>query len=665
MAGGASAVMGPAVGDGPGSAELEALRRVREWARTGLAWYQEVDPGLWRTMPVRTDVEITLTPDGEDMLVQESEKMRLAAVRIGPSTDAPPMMYAAILSNILQALAKRHARLRGEPTEHAREMMRWLSGVLRELMCRGVERELQEKLGIEDWLARYPAPKERAYRREILERQVDAALGRTYDGSAVGIFAKMEKTANQSSETLIEGSLATATKPRGIQNPRPPQPEVGLEFYFAQTVLKHHVLNGEVFEATVPDKQQPGKVRKILASVKYSCTDTPEERAAWVLKHAGLHLFASDKAAFDGTFGELAADTVAHVFEPAFAKEVREWHKSCRRTRGTGFMRKDGKLYTTFKYKMGAQRRSGDWDTSSGNSTWNGLVEIACFADMGACEVHVLVLGDDCVVAVRMLPGLERPTNEQCVAAGVEYAMEVEPVQIAAADSPTWLRVDFCSQMIWAGPTGWTMAPKIWRSFAKFAWAFSHKQPKALLLEMRAASADALKRTANVPVLRALHGAFAPAHLQQETCGRSLEINRMLFSARYGLTAEQQIALEKQFLSDPLAQMPTWAGDALSAAENGKPAETIGDGVHCLTSVAATRIPWVRVLLAEHPSWAQLSQEFVEANRNCRQHERAPPVVLWRVNEFAREANGSSVKEVLKFADLEAAAGQPWPLCIA
>jgi len=491
--------------------------------------------------------------------------LRMGGVRVGPTLLPPAEIFSPSVINARVAMAKRHARPRATPDPVAMAEARKLGEALKQRLPGGKTpgKPLVEPTeSLEEFLARYPGAKAEAYRRMHEKQCSDRWGGSLPNASKVQLMVKKEYTMSKGDP---------AHKVRGIQSPVVRNVAVGRQFYHAQVALKQNVMNGEMFDVELFG-------RKVSVSIKYGSDLTPEQKAAKIIELAGQgQLYCTDCAAFDGTFHGEAAEIVRDIFAPVLNKEARKHHKQCATTSGTCQAKspfRPGRIMA-FKFKLtDTQRRSGDWDTSSGNSLWNAILQVITFAQLGATTIRVLVIGDDCVVSVRWPDGRPegRVPDAELKAAGLRLGMELEPVVISDGDTPAWLRADYCSAFVWYGNLGVpTCIGKLYRTLSKWSWCDPRKNPEQVQRERVAAALDALRMGANhVPVLRAFYRTFVRREDWPVDEPNVYAANMELFKARYGLSEEQVEKEETRLLTHRMCTLSQPVVDALAFAEIGQ-----------------------------------------------------------------------------------------------
>jgi len=117
------------------------------------------------------------------------------------------------------------------------------------------------------------------------------------------------------------------------------------------------------------------------------------------------------------------------------------------------------------KYQVGYTRKSGDQNTSVGNSIINGIVTTAVLNKHGLTGTMV-VLGDDNLIVVE---GRVK-VNEQSIIDSFEAYGFKAKVKVAYE----WHEVEFCSSLFWPVQDGYVLGPKIGRRLPKVGFNLRH-----------------------------------------------------------------------------------------------------------------------------------------------------------------------------------------------
>jgi hypothetical protein len=157
------------------------------------------------------------------------------------------------------------------------------------------------------------------------------------------------------------------------------------------------------------------------------------------------------------------------------------------KTRGIG---RHGTYYT-----VSATRKSGDPNTSCGNSMMTGYVLLSMFHRLNIptnCW-RAIILGDDVVLLVR------RSRRFSVEEVRIEFAlagMEAEPI---LREDP--IDLTFCSQRFWPTGDGTVLGPKVGRFLSKFAWTLADTRGDRLLQLARGNALGLYNSCRHVPVV--------------------------------------------------------------------------------------------------------------------------------------------------------------------
>jgi len=209
--------------------------------------------------------------------------------------------------------------------------------------------------------------------------------------------------------------------------------------------------------------------------------------------HRGGVLLKNDISRWDSSLSQSAVGLAHKLYEacgcPAFVVDV----LLTRQVTIARFRTKAG----TWKVKVDGDRRSGDTETSGGNSVLNGIVTWHCYATLDMPIEYLMVLGDDngSVASKWVCPRQLHAFDELMLEFGLKSDIQcVEPWEF-----------EFCSQIMYPVENGdWVLGPKIGRVIAKTFW-----DPKNLPWEKAKQWAGevalCLERDAHfVPILRVL-----------------------------------------------------------------------------------------------------------------------------------------------------------------
>jgi len=147
------------------------------------------------------------------------------------------------------------------------------------------------------------------------------------------------------------------------------------------------------------------------------------------------------------------------------------------------------------KYKVPYTRKSGDPNTSCGNSIINGMVTKFVLHTLNLDNNKMLVQGDDNLVVIeqqfspRKRRELEREIKTIMLSLGFEVKLKI---------TTQWYDCEFCSSLFWPVSDGFVLGPKIGRRLPKMGFSLTRLnkgQVKGMLL-------GAVKECKFVPILR-------------------------------------------------------------------------------------------------------------------------------------------------------------------
>lgn len=214
----------------------------------------------------------------------------------------------------------------------------------------------------------------------------------------------------------------------------------------------------------------------------------------YITTHGSCVVFEDDFSFFDGS-----------ITLPAVKYKLKLYNKFHPPKRTARALSKQvecrGKTPHGVKYKDEAKTKSGDGDTSVGNTIYNQSVHLHTIKKSSkktAKEVYdnmtTIVLGDDNLMITHL--------------SFAQYIADAEPLLRQLGLVPKMKRVDdwrlaeYCSGWFYPSSSGYVYGPKIGRTLTKSAWS---RQPEANPQAWAKAVALGLKRdTAHIPITRAL-----------------------------------------------------------------------------------------------------------------------------------------------------------------
>lgn len=336
------------------------------------------------------------------------------------NTGAPADMISPVwngsLANIKAALGKRHARaIKYRPCAEFRQFAADVTATLAPQLRDAVAVVRGEKdeagrfnkhnvhvLTFEEWVRRFPQEKLDTYVRQNNKFVNDRCKLRE-----ATCFVKFEAS----------GGKEDAAKPRGIQGTSWP------------LYGRYLMATAQCAVEAVLDGKTEYKTQDLAWKAKYSCGMTAEQLGSWVADRdrQSFDYVESDIKAFDGSFHELpnANETeLVKIMLPEYFPEYyaekrgkkvfmrptgrqfamhKEFEEASKATHGRVVMNYRGKQFVAAKFRIDGQRRSGDPQTSWGNSIWNTIIHLwasrTTLRRLGKnLYVEVIVLGDDSMV---------------------------------------------------------------------------------------------------------------------------------------------------------------------------------------------------------------------------------------------------------------------------
>lgn len=395
----------------------------------------------------------------------------LAYYNFGLPSEMISPVWASTLANVKAALGKRHARpIKHKPVAEfvsfSKEVQESIVQIAKKAMEVMATRAPNDTFGVDDvhyedfptWSARFNKTKKECYARQN---------NKFYDGSTTlskaHVFIKQEQSAGKED----------AAKPRGIQATDWP---IYVRYLMAKVQW--------ALEATL-DGKRLFKTRGMQWRAKYTCGMTSEQMADWIsdVSRRSWQYVEADIKAFDGSFHDLPNQRESELLcalLPEFVdvyyagvtgnqfcfyphKNKMALHKqitdASKETKGevTANTRYGNRVVREViaKYRIDGQRRSGDPQTSFGNSVWNITIHLwaayCVFRQFGVKNplVEIAVLGDDSVTRFAFITDLIHKIHgvyeKGVTTAGHEPAV--------AKHHAEWDMTSFCSRyLFWRTP---------------------------------------------------------------------------------------------------------------------------------------------------------------------------------------------------------------------
>jgi hypothetical protein len=148
-------------------------------------------------------------------------------------------------------------------------------------------------------------------------------------------------------------------------------------------------------------------------------------------------------------------------------------------------------------YSIPGTRKSGDPNTSCGNSLLNGLIHEALFRylEVPLEDTRTIVLGDDslCIIKTEHIHKIEK---DEVSAFFSLYGLDAKPKLTSNKHE-----IEFCSKLFWPTDSGTVLGPKLGRVLKKMGWSL---QPRRGLELYRHAKSVALNNIYSMYLLEPL-----------------------------------------------------------------------------------------------------------------------------------------------------------------
>lgn len=215
------------------------------------------------------------------------------------------------------------------------------------------------------------------------------------------------------------------------------------------------------------------------------------------------------------------------------------------------------------KYQVGYTRKSGDQNTSVGNSIINGIVTSAVLKRHGITGTMV-VLGDDNLIVVE--------GHHEFDTVAITNSFEDFGFKAKVKVAHDWHSVEFCSSLFWPVADGYTLGPKIGRRLPKVGFnlrRLTDTLVKGMLIGFEFETGELpCFRVYSTHCLKLLIKVEATEYIDPEQQFKIRTTNRPLFCdatadffyARYGITVEMAEATLKNSLRTALSikHMVSW-----------------------------------------------------------------------------------------------------------
>jgi hypothetical protein len=270
---------------------------------------------------------------------------------------------------------------------------------------------------------------------------------------------------------------------------------------------------------TVPMSKALAQAWAIGNDLCYASGCTPMDLGMWfalTLDELGAdcHFLETDFHRWDAHLSQEANDFEADIYEQFFhcPKQVVDLFRRQRASRGV--------TAHNIKYEVNGTRKSGDPNTSMGNSLLNGIAHYAILAELyGRGNFRLIVLGDDMLCGIRWTTYISSPLSsyrryhEWFEALGLIAESTIQNKHTASFCSQYFYRVHLSDRMMesflsrhpgayWAlSLDHYVLAPKPGRFLSKYGYAIGHptKMDEARL---RGVTLSLLPHAMAVPFIR-------------------------------------------------------------------------------------------------------------------------------------------------------------------
>lgn len=465
-------------------------------------------------------------------------------VNLGPELSTEGPIYANTVGNMEASFSTRHApELPYQPTlEFQQFALNYTDVVIKRLKTvRGCP------ISLNQWYKRYNQDKLKTYALQ------NNAYWKARDHTNVGFdvasaFIKVEPSVPKEE----------ALKPRIIQATQWPV-QSRYEAYKLQSRIK------QLFDGKTIIDLGNGKTFTCL----YAAGNTPEDHAQWLSQHCAKPIVECDIKKYDGSFHHLANECESQLLCSFLSENIQlrelqvgrdglehttnprertlnvhlEIKRAAHSTRGRVYKYIKGKKLLVAEYFVDNQRRSGDPQTSFGNTFWTTCVHVFAALSLGLDHVDVIILGDDSLTAldVDLLNG--PLSREKLLAAYEDRIKQCGHTPAVNWQSVAHSEVSFCSRKLIHTETGFSMAPGPGRYVAK-GFHLRTKPIAAQGLNTADALANAFVASkqdtydqggCNVPILRE---ALEPFVTTRAVCPTAYAANYRLLAQRYRLSRD-------------------------------------------------------------------------------------------------------------------------------
>lgn len=389
-------------------------------------------------------------------------------------TQPRPTVYANCIDNEIAAVVNRGCinRTDDEETESF-----WQMATEWERKFPTLSSDRVEPIPTEVWLKRFPGPRQEEHRRALAQETLAEV------NTASEAFDKRENALNFDAEGIV------LTDPRLIQGKSSMMQITLGPFFVSYSKFTARHWNGEVspnvpqtfFYASGTDANAIGR-----------WFDRSLKVAKRIAKQHGLFvvLIDLDQSRFDATVGIPALHYNLFMYErngmPTRSAALYRRAMSCRGVTAHGV-----------RYSVVGTRKSGEADTSVGNSALNKCVA-SIYAALYTKWTSMALLGDDNnTISVSSYP-------PQVAAAALRDVCQDAGFQPEAHVVTNPFDMTFCSSRFWPSNTGSILGPKIGRVVAKTFYAIRMVDHADAMAQVRGICLGMVNDVQHIPVLRAM-----------------------------------------------------------------------------------------------------------------------------------------------------------------
>jgi len=235
----------------------------------------------------------------------------------------------------------------------------------------------------------------------------------------------------------------------------------------------------------------------VEAPITYAAGLSSEQVGRWfdICKEQHYVFFKDDVKAWDASYSVPCIRAELSIYQMCGAMESHDRRKILEAQLDTW-----GVTTTGIRYGCAGTRKSGDPNTSCGNSLLNGLLHWSIIYRVHGGKdppFKMMVMGDDNVFGVQqdIAEGLAEKVNKGML----EYGFNSTCAQCDA-----FHQVEFCSGLFWPSEDGTVFGPKPGRIFARIGWTLTDVSPKDRKTFVKGVALGFAADVAHIPPLREL-----------------------------------------------------------------------------------------------------------------------------------------------------------------